>query len=91
LARELGHPHTLAVALNLTSVSYQFRQETMIVREQMETLLTLSIEHGFVLRVAQATVLRGWALAAEGQREEGIAQMREGLAAERARSHPETS
>ncbi len=30
------------------------------------------------------TILRGWALAEQGQEEEGIAQMRQGLAAYRA-------
>ena len=35
---------------------------------------------GFVQLVAQEKILRGWALAAQGQEEAGIAQMREGLA-----------
>ncbi len=34
--------------------------------------------------LAWATIVRGWALAAQGQEEEGIAQMRQGLAAYRA-------
>jgi predicted ATPase len=33
------------------------------------------------MRQAQGTILRGWALAAQGQREEGIAQIRQGLVA----------
>jgi predicted ATPase len=36
------------------------------------------------MREAQGTILRGWALAAQGQREEGSAQIRQGLAAFRA-------
>ena len=34
--------------------------------------------------IGEATFTRGWALAAQGQREEGMAQMRQGLAAWRA-------
>ena len=33
--------------------------------------------------VVRGTVLRGWALAAQGQRTEGIAQMRQGMDAQR--------
>ena len=53
-------------------------------REQAEALLTLSTEHGFAYRAAWATILQGWALAAQGHREEGLVRMQEGLAAQRA-------
>ncbi len=43
--------------------------------------LTLTNEHGFPEWSAQGTILRGWALAEQGQGEEGVAQMRQGLAA----------
>ena len=46
--------------------------------------MTLATEQGFALFLAQATVLRGWTLAAQGQGAEGIAQMRQGLDACRA-------
>src|SRR3990172_11917413 len=46
--------------------------------------MTLSTEHGFPHWVAMGTILRGGALAEQGQGEEGIAQMRQGLAAWRA-------
>jgi predicted ATPase len=39
----------------------------------------LSNEHGFWQWLAQEQILRGWALAVQGQGEAGIAQMREGL------------
>ena len=84
LAHELAHPHTLAFALNITAMFHQFRHEETAVREQAEASLTLSTEHGFVYRVALATLLQGWALAAQGHREEGLVRMQEGLAAQRA-------
>jgi predicted ATPase len=65
-------------------MSHQLRQEETAVREQAEAGLTLSTEHGFAYRAAWATLLQGWALAAQGHREEGVVRMQEGLAAQRA-------
>src|SRR5262249_49527313 len=44
----------------------------------------LSIERGFTHFLGPATVMRGWAMAAQGRNEEGIAQIQEGLARLRA-------
>ena len=52
--------------------------------EQAEAAVALSTEQGFPLWAAQGTTLRGWALAMQGQGEEGIAQVRQGIAAWRA-------
>jgi predicted ATPase len=52
-----------------------------VVRERAEAAITLSLEHGFVQELAWGTIFRGWAVAKQGHREEGIAQMRQGLAA----------
>ena len=46
--------------------------------------MTLSTEQGFPFWLAIGTIVRGWALAEQGQVEEGIAQMHQGLAAYRA-------
>jgi hypothetical protein len=46
--------------------------------------MALATEQGFAQYVAQATIMRGWALAAQGQGAVGTAQMRQGLAAYRA-------
>jgi class 3 adenylate cyclase/predicted ATPase len=84
LAQELAHPFTVAFALDITMLVHQLRQEGAAVRAQAEALHTLSTEQGFVYRVAEATIMRGWVLAAAGQRKAGLEQMQEGLAAERA-------
>ena len=84
LAHELAHPFTLAFALSITALFHQFRQEEATVQERAEASLMLSIEHGFIYRAAWATLLQGWALAAQGHREEGVVRMQEGLAAQRA-------
>jgi predicted ATPase len=50
-------------------------------QEQAEALIALSREHGFAFHLATGTMVRGWALAEQGQEEEGIAQMHQGVAA----------
>jgi len=46
--------------------------------------MALSTEQGFPYWLAMGTIVRGWALALQGQAEEGIAQIRQGLTAYRA-------
>jgi len=77
LARGLFHPFTLAYALVGAAVFHLLRQEGQLARERAEEVITLSTEHGFPNRLAVGTLLRGWALAEQGQVEEGIAQMRQ--------------
>ncbi len=84
LAQELSHPFSLAFALNLAAILHQFRREGQAVRERAEAVITLSTEQGFAFFLAWGTMMQGWTLAEQGQVEEGIAQIREGLAASRA-------
>lgn len=81
LARKLSHPFTLAHAFCLVAELHQFRREPRRSQEYADAAITLSNEEGFPLWLAWTTVLRGWALAAQGQHEQGITQMHEGLAA----------
>jgi predicted ATPase len=46
--------------------------------------MTLSTEHGFPSWLAVGSIMRGWALVEKGQVEEGITQLRQGMAARRA-------
>ncbi len=84
LAQKLSHPFSLAWALNWAAILHHFRREGQAVQEQAEALIALSSEQGFPLFATTGTVLRGWALAEQGQVEEGITQMRQGLAGYRA-------
>jgi class 3 adenylate cyclase/predicted ATPase len=81
MVRELAHPYSLGIALYFASLTHQLRQEAQLTQEHVEMQLRLTSEHGFPEWAAQGTILRGWALAEQGQGEEGIAQMRQGLAA----------
>jgi predicted ATPase len=84
LAQELAHPFTLAYALDFVARIHQLRREGPQTRQWAEALLKLSREQGFTQRLATGTILFGWALTAQGQKAEGIAQVHQGLAAFRA-------
>ncbi len=83
-AQELTHPFSVTGALTVAAVLHQRRREGQAVQERAEAAMTLSTGQGFSSYLAVATILRGWALVEQGQEEEGIAQMRQGLAAHRA-------
>ncbi len=80
LAQELSHPYSLAIALNIVAFLHQFRREGHAAQEHAEASVTLSNEGGFGFILGMGIILLGWALAEQGQGEEGIAQMRQGLA-----------
>jgi predicted ATPase len=84
LAQELEHPFTLAYALDFVARVRQLRREGQQTQQCAEALLRLSHEQGFTQRLATGTILLGWALTAQGQTAEGIAQVRQGLATFRA-------
>jgi predicted ATPase len=81
LARGLAHPLSLAAALSWTARFHQIRREPQVVHELADAVIALAIAQGFPQWWAQGIVLRGWALAEQGQAAEGVAQIRQGLAA----------
>jgi predicted ATPase len=84
LAQELAHPFSLAWARGWTAMVYQLRQDVPAVQAQAAATIALATEQGSSFRMAQGTSMSGWALAMQGQGEEGIAQIRRGIAAWRA-------
>jgi TOMM system kinase/cyclase fusion protein len=84
LTQELAHPFSRAWALIGAARVHQLCQEGQAVQEQAEALIALSTERGFPHMLAEGTIMRGWVLAEQGQREEGVTQMCQGLAAVRA-------
>jgi predicted ATPase len=81
LAQELSHPFTLTHALSHTAVLHCCRRERQATQERAEALIALSGEQGFPFDMASGTILWGWALTEQEQGREGIAQLRQGLAA----------
>jgi class 3 adenylate cyclase/predicted ATPase len=84
LAHALSHSFSLAWVWGCAAWCYQFRRDVLFVHKQAEATIALATEQGFPLWVALGTILRGWALAMQGQGEEGLAQVRQGIAAWRA-------
>jgi predicted ATPase len=81
LAQKLSHPLNLAQAELWSSILRQFRLEAQVVVETADSLIKRSAEHGITDWLDWATCLRGWAMAARGNHEEGIAKIEESLAA----------
>ncbi|MGH8063949.1 MAG: AAA family ATPase [Candidatus Entotheonellia bacterium] len=81
LAHALSHPFSLAWARCMAAIVSQFRPDVLAVHEHAEAAIALSTEQGFPQWAALGTILRGWALAMQGQGEEGMAQVRQGIAA----------
>jgi predicted ATPase len=84
LAQELSHLHSLALALHYAAWIHQCRGEGQAIQKRAEELIALANEQGFPFLGAWGTMYRGWALTQQGQEEEGIARIRQGLAASRA-------
>jgi predicted ATPase/class 3 adenylate cyclase len=84
LAQEVAHPLTRANNLFHTAWFHLLRREATAAREAAEASAALSQDQGFALVLALATHCRGAALALQGQLDEGMAQMQQGLEAFRA-------
>jgi class 3 adenylate cyclase/predicted ATPase len=87
-AQGLHHVFTLQQALVFSAILHQLRREAAVALERAETQRALCTEHGFADYLRWGTVLWGSALAAQGAWAEGLAQMREGLAALQPRGGP---
>jgi predicted ATPase len=81
LAQQLAHPLSLAIALYWAAMLHHMRREASLTQAHAEALATVATEQGFSGQSAQASLLRGWALAERGHGEEGRAQIQQGLIA----------
>jgi predicted ATPase len=84
LAQQVVHPLSLSCVLSYAAMFHQFRREVCFTQERADTVILLAKEQGFALWVAYSSILRGWALAHQGQAQEGLAQLTEGLMTYRA-------
>ena len=81
LAEQLAHPYSRALALAYAAMLYQFRGEPDMVRESAEAALAVCNEQGYAYYLSWASIMQGWALTALGLSVDGMARMREGMAA----------
>jgi predicted ATPase len=79
LAQERAHPISVAFASYFAAVMHQYRREWHLAQAQAEAAMPLSGEQGLPFWVAMGAIVRGWTLAEQGQKPEGIAQMRQRL------------
>jgi predicted ATPase len=85
LANELSHPFSLVIALQSSAEVHQHRREPRFTQERAEAVIAVCTEHDVAPEfLAVAAIRRGWAVAAEGRPEEGIAEILQGLTAVRA-------
>jgi predicted ATPase len=84
LAQQIAHAFSLNIALGVATMFYQVRREGCAAQECAEAAMTLAKEQGFPFWIAYSAIQRGWALAQQGQAEEGTEQMHQGLRAHRA-------
>jgi predicted ATPase len=83
VAQELSRPFSLAFALHGTAQLHLLRREGRAGQERAEAMMALSHEQGFPFWLAMGAMHQGCALAEQGQVEEGMAQMHQGMAAYR--------
>jgi predicted ATPase len=80
LADRLAHPYSLAFALTWAAVLHAFRRELEAALRRADAAIGIAREHRMPLWRAQATMCRGFALVGHGRCEEGITDLRTGLA-----------
>lgn len=79
LARRLDHPYSLAYAMFHSGLLYLWLREADLAQQRSLAVLEHAREHQFLVWTAVATCLYGATLAALGQPEEGLAQIRIGI------------
>jgi class 3 adenylate cyclase/predicted ATPase len=87
LARRLGRAQDVAAALCYGLLYHVFSRDSRSVLEQVDELVQVATDHQLSTFLAHGLVMRGWALAEQGQCDEGIAQLRRGIEMLRATQH----
>jgi DNA-binding winged helix-turn-helix (wHTH) protein/predicted ATPase len=80
LARELSEPHGLAHTLYFAAILHHLRRENRLAQEYVDATIAISTEHGLSIYLAFGTIARGSTLVQQGSLDEGIEQIRHGLA-----------
>src|SRR5712691_5686884 len=83
LAQQIAHPFSLSFALGCAAAYHTFYREWQRAQDRAEATIHLATEQGFPFWIAVGAIVRGWALAQQGQARDGIAQIHQGLIAYR--------
>jgi predicted ATPase len=84
LARNLGHPFTLTLALAFAAFVHQARRDVAMTQRHAAEAAAIALEHGFLLMLGWVHVLEGWAIVEFGEQDRGLSLMQGGLADARA-------
>jgi predicted ATPase len=79
VAESLGHAPSLAHALLFASQCHKYCRDASTVLGITNRLVTLASEHRLMFYHAIGCIIRGWALAHQGQPDEGLAELRRNL------------
>jgi predicted ATPase len=82
LRSRVEHPFSVAFGLVVAATLRQFLSDASETRALAEEALSLTERHGLPFIGAMASILRGWALTWDGELEQGLVEMRRGLAAQ---------
>ena len=80
LARQEDHIPTLAYAEYFVGLVCQCRRDVAATQAHADALLAVAAVHRLALRAEQGRLLRGWALAMQGEAAAGVAHLRQALA-----------
>ena len=78
-AQQVGHPPSLMYAELFAAILFQQRREAVATQAHADAVMALATEHGFEHRVAHGRLLKGWALAMQGDATAGVAHLQQGL------------
>jgi len=67
LAQHVAHPISLSFALVTAAMFHQYRREACGTQERAEAAISLAKAQGSASWMAHGAILRGWALAHQGQ------------------------
>ncbi|MBI3245802.1 MAG: DUF2791 family P-loop domain-containing protein [Deltaproteobacteria bacterium] len=81
LSQESAHSFTRSIALGSMTWLYQIRREEKLAQEWADATIAFCVEQELPFLLAGATIWRGSAFAEQGQVEEGIAQINQGIEA----------
>jgi class 3 adenylate cyclase/predicted ATPase len=88
-SERLGHAGSRLHALDIAVTFRRYRREPEAARKLAQRMIDLGHERGLADHHAKGRLYLGWAIAASGERERGIAMMNEAFAVERVSGTPE--
>ena len=82
LRSQVQHPYSVAFGVTVAAFLRQYLGDPPAARALAEEAVVISEAHGLAFIGAMASMFEGWARTREGELDEGMAQMRRGLAAQ---------